>query len=156
MHKRPELEIAALMAARDYSIGSMLFRNTLSRKLSLNLTESLCLTMLAIKGNSTPTQLAHFTGLTTGAATAMLDRLEKRGYIRRKPNPADRRGLIIEIDVRYAELSQELVVGIQKAHRELIGRFSDHELEIVRDFLQGFTENMRIHARIIDEDSPWL
>jgi len=155
MHSRKDLQFEVLTAARDLGIGTILFRNTLAKRLGLNLTESLCLTMLGIKGISTPTELARYTGLTTGSTTAMLDRLEKRNFIRRRPNPNDRRGVIIEIDEHYAKIAQELVAGIQKAHRDLIARYSPAELEVIEDFLKRFTENMSVHAdRIEGEQGP--
>lgn len=156
MNTKAEAEIRALTAARDNGIGTILFRNALARKLGLNLTESLCLTVLSIKSRSTPTELSRFTGMTSGAMTNLLDRLEKRRFIQRKPNPEDRRGVIIELDGHYSESARDLVVGIQKAHKEFISRYTKEELEIISGFLEGFTENMRVHARDIDERIPWL
>ena len=53
---------------------------------------------LQLYGPSTPTRLAAATGLSSGGVTVALDRLEKGGYIRREPNPADRRSLLIHIN----------------------------------------------------------
>jgi DNA-binding MarR family transcriptional regulator len=76
----------------------------------------------------------------------MLDRLEKRNFIRRKPNPDDRRGVIIEFDENYVKAAQKSVAGIQKAHRELIARYSEDELKTIASFLRGFTENLTEQA----------
>lgn len=150
MHSKENLEFDVLMAARENGIGTILFRNALAKKLGLNLTESVCLTILSIKGVSTPTELARYTNLTTGSTTTMLDRLEKRNFIRRKPKPDDRRGVIIEINENYARTAQKLVAGIQKAHQELIASYSEEELTLIVDFLNRFTENMREHAEKIE------
>jgi DNA-binding MarR family transcriptional regulator len=150
MRSKEDLEFNVLTAVTDYSIGAILFRNALAKKLGLNLAESLCLTILGIKGVSAPTELARYTGLTTGSTTTMLDRLEKRNFIRRKPNPDDRRGVIIEIDENYARTAQESAAGIQKAQRETIAGYSEQELEIIADFLNRLTENMREHAGKIE------
>lgn len=139
---RGSLEQNVLLAARDNGISSILFRNALAKKLGLNLTESLCLTLLGIKSVSTPTELAKYTGLTTGSTTTMLDRLEKKKFIKRKSNPNDRRGVLIEIDETYALTAQKLISGIQKAHRELITKYSAKELEIITGFLTKFTDNI--------------
>jgi DNA-binding MarR family transcriptional regulator len=149
LSSRKDLERSVLLAARDHGIGTILFRNALARRLGLNLTESLCLTILGIKSASTPTELARYIGLTTGSTTALLDRLEKRNFIQRKPNPEDRRGVIIEIDESYARTAQELVAGIQKAHRELIARYKGGELEIIRDFLHRLAEKLAEQAEKI-------
>ena len=74
---RQDLERQVMMAARDQGVSSVLFRNAIGRKLGLSVTDNECLSYLAIKGEATPSELARYTGLTTGSATAMLDRLEK-------------------------------------------------------------------------------
>ena len=83
MISKKDLEKQVFMAAREQGISSVLFRNAIGRKLGLNITDSECLSFLTIKGISTPTQLARYTGLTTGSVTAMLDRLEKASPIDR-------------------------------------------------------------------------
>jgi len=121
MDKKIDLQIKVLIAARDNGISSMLFRNAMAKKLNLNLTESVCLTLLGINKVSTPSQIAKYTGLTTGSTTAMLDRLEKKGFIKRKLNLQDRRGIIIEVDTQYLKIAESMVKDIQHAHKELIG-----------------------------------
>jgi DNA-binding MarR family transcriptional regulator len=51
--------------------------------------------MPGLNGPATAGQLATWTGLTTGAITAMLDRLEKAGFVRREPHPDDRRKVVV-------------------------------------------------------------
>jgi DNA-binding MarR family transcriptional regulator len=152
MNTRKDLEKQVFMAARDQGISSVLFRNAISRRVGLNVTDSECLSLLGIKGVSTPTELARYTGLTTGSATAMLDRLEKADFIKRMPNPKDRRGLLIEINERWTKTAGPLVGGIQVAHAELIASYSDKELETIADFLIRFTENVNEQTKKIGED----
>lgn len=136
----PEAQV--FIAARNQGVSSVLFRRAISRRLGLSATDSECLTLLSIKGVCTPKELARYTGLTTGSTTAMLDRLEKVGYITRKPNPTDRRGVLVEINEKYTELAKPLVAGIQQAHRELIAKYSEDELRVIADFLDKFTQNI--------------
>ncbi len=147
-----DLERQVLAAARDNGISAILFRNALARRLGLNSTDAHCLSMLGIKGISTPTELARYTGLTTGATTAMLDRLEKAGYVRRKPNPEDRRGVLVEIDETWGQTAAPLVSGVQQAHAELIESYSDEELQTIVDFLTRFTNNVTEHTKKIEND----
>jgi DNA-binding MarR family transcriptional regulator len=147
-----DLQTQVLMAARDYGISTVLFRNAMAKKFELNLTESVCLTLLGTKVNVTPTEIARFTGLTTGATTTMLDRLEKKDIIRRKQNPDDRRGVIIEATEEYTAAAKQLVTGVQKAHHELIDSYSDKELKVIADFLKRFTNNVIEHTKIIDKN----
>ena len=150
MATKKDLEKDVFLAARDQGVSSVLFRNAIARRLNLNITDSECLSLLSIKGVLTPTELARYTGLTTGSTTAMLDRLERAGYIKRRPNPADRRGILIEIDRRWQETAGPLVAGVQQAHRELITGYTATELDVIADFLGRFTENVREHTKMID------
>lgn len=150
MNPKEVAELKALSAAREYGIGTIFFRNTLAKRIGVNLTESLCLTILGIRGSSTPGELARFTGLTSGAATAMLDRLEKRRFVRRRPNPSDRRGIIVEIDEGYAAAAAGLVDGIRTANAEVAARYSCAELEVIADFLTRMTECMAQESRRMD------
>lgn len=152
MFSKSELEKQVFMAARDQGISSVLFRNAIGRKLGLSITDWECLSFLTIKGISTPTELAHYTGLTTGSATAMLDRLEKAKFIRRKPNPQDRRGVLIEINEETATKTKPLVAGIQQAHKELLESYTKKELEVIADFLTRFTKNVKDHTEKIEKD----
>ena len=101
MNTKNDLAIKVFLAAREQGVSSVLFRNALGRTLGLNITESECLSLLSIKGISTPTEIARYTGLTTGSTTTMLDRLEKSGFIQRIPNPKDRRGVLIKIKKKW-------------------------------------------------------
>lgn len=143
---RQEAELNALLAAREYGIGTILFRNALAKKVGLTLTESLCLTILGIRGVATAGELARFTGLTSGATTSMLDRLERRSFIRRKPNPDDRRGVLVEINEEYSRAAHELVAGIQRANLEVVAGFSEAELGAITRFLTQM-------ARRLEEES---
>jgi DNA-binding MarR family transcriptional regulator len=151
MTSRNDLENHVFAAARDQGISSVLFRNATSRKLGLSATESECLSFLIIQGVVTPTQLANYTGLTTGSITALLDRLEKARYITRTPNPNDRRGTLIKVDSHYMEVAGQLVAGIQQAHRKLLTTYSKTELEIIADFLTRFTDNVNKQAKEIEQ-----
>lgn len=151
MDLKSELQKKVFMAARDQGISSVLFRNAIGRKLGLNITDSECLSLVTIKGISTPTELARYTGLTTGSATAMLDRLEKAKFIKRKPNPNDRRGVLIEINKETAENTRKLVTDIQQAHKKLIESYTNRELETIADFLTRFTNNVKDHIKKLEE-----
>jgi DNA-binding MarR family transcriptional regulator len=153
MDAKDELKKQVFIALRDQGISSVVFRNATRRKLGLNVTDSECLSFLSIKGVSTPTELARYTGLTTGSTTAMLDRLEKAKFITRKPSPSDRRGVVIEINKHWMEVAGPLVVGVQKAHNELISTYSDEELETIADFLTRFTKNVQEYTKKIETEN---
>ena len=146
------LEKAVFEAARNNNVSSVLFRNALARKLNLNITDSECLSLLTIKGASTPKELGRYTGLSTGATTAMLDRLEKLSFIHRKPNPSDRRGVIIEVRSEWTQAAGPQVEKLQVDQLELISSYSDEELEVIYDFLRRFAENTSKQIHRIEDN----
>ena len=136
----PDLKIRALNAVRDYGVQLSLFRNAMNEWVGLNATDMECLRVLFLKGVSTPSELARHTGLTSGATTAMLDRLEKASLIERRPNPDDRRGTLIVPAKSSAEKASSWFESARKAQAELIAEFSDKELEVIANVFERFAE----------------
>lgn len=151
MNSKQDIKQEVLMKARDLNIHSIMFRNAIRAKLGLNITESECLSFLSINGVSTPTQLAHFTGLTTGSITILLDRLEKSGFIKRTPNPKDRRGVLIEIEKGWFNLTKPLVSALQEDHQKLLADYQEKDLKIIANFLSKFTVNITKNTKIINK-----
>jgi DNA-binding MarR family transcriptional regulator len=145
-----DARMKVVMATQDYGIASVLFRNAIGRKLGLNITDIGCINLLFIKGTSTPTELARYTGLTSGSTTAMLDRLERADFVRRKPNPNDRRGVIVEVQQRSREAVAPMVAGAQRAQSEMLDIYSEEQLATIADFLTRFTENLNQHTQTIE------
>jgi DNA-binding MarR family transcriptional regulator len=135
---KTELKKRALAAVRDYGVNLTQFRNAMSEWAGLNATDMECLRLLFIKGIATPSELARHTGLTSGATTAMLDRLEKAGLIERRPNPDDRRGTLITPEESSAEKMASWFESARNAQDELISSYSESELEIIADVFQRF------------------
>ena len=65
-----------------------MFHQAIADRLGLNVTDHKCIDLLLMKGPLTAGELAGMTGLTTGAITAVIDRLEKAGFVRREDDPA--------------------------------------------------------------------
>ncbi len=137
---KTDLKKRALMAVRDYGVNLTQFRNAMSEWAGLNVTDMECLRLLFLKGIATPSELARHTGLTSGATTAMLDRLEKAGLIERRPNPDDRRGILITPTKSGAEKAASWFESARKAQVELISSYSESELEIISDVFERFTK----------------
>lgn len=137
---KEELKQRALSAIREYGIHLTLFRNAMSEWAGLNVTDMECLRLLFAKGIATPSELARHTGLTSGAATAMLDRLEKAGLIERRPNPNDRRGTLITPAEAAAAKAASWFASARNAQEELISSYSESELEIIADAFERFTQ----------------
>jgi len=137
---KTDLKQRALMAVRDYGVNLTQFRNAMSEWARINPTDMECLRLLFIKGIATPSELARHTGLTSGATTAMLDRLEKAGLIERRPNPDDRRGTLIAPVKSSSEKIASWFESARKAQDELMSSYSESELEIIANVFERFAK----------------
>jgi DNA-binding MarR family transcriptional regulator len=149
---KTDLKTQALMAVRDYGVNLTQFRNAMSAWAGLNVTDMECLRLLSQKGIATPSELARHTGLTSGATTAMLDRLEKAGLIERRPNPNDRRGTLIAPAQSSAEKMASWFESARKAQNELISSYSESELEIISDVFERFAKLWDDERKKIQKD----
>lgn len=136
--RNPEARQRALAAVRDYGVELTLFRNAMSDWAGLSVTAVEGLRYLFLKGVATPTDLARHTGLTSGATTAMLDRLEEAGLIERRPNPADRRGVLVAPVASAAGRMASWFASAREAQAELLSRYTEKELELIADVFERF------------------
>jgi DNA-binding MarR family transcriptional regulator len=137
---REALKKRALNAVRDYGIHLRLFQNAVDEWAGLNATDMECLRFLFFKGVASPSDLARQTGLTSGATTAMLDRLERAGLIERRANPDDRRGILITPTESAAENVASWFESARNAQEALISSYSARELEIIADVFERFVK----------------
>ena len=85
------------MAVRRLDLMMSQMHLAMSERLGLSAAELLALAHLSLDGQLGPTELTHRLHVTTGAMTAMLDRLADRGYIVREPHPSDRRRIVVRL-----------------------------------------------------------
>lgn len=149
---KADLKKRALMAVRDYGVNLTLFRNAMDEWAGLNTTDMECLRLLFLKGIATPSELARHTGLTSGATTAMLDRLEKAGFIERRPNPNDRRGTLIAPAESASEKVASWFESARDAQDKLISSYSESELVIIVDVFERFVKLWDDERKKIQKD----
>jgi DNA-binding MarR family transcriptional regulator len=105
-------------------------------RLGINRSDLRCLDLLHEGGTMSAGQVAAGSGLTSGAATRMLDRLERIGYVRRRPDRGDRRRVLVELTPRASTLATELYGSFEQAGSGL-NRYRPSELALLRGFLEG-------------------
>ena len=138
---RAQLIHALLMQLRYNSANSVMFSQAIATKVGIHSTDNECLDYLLLNGPSTAGQLAAFTGLTTGAVTAMIDRLEKASYVRREHDKADRRRItVIPNEAKIMEEIAPYAMPMGAAVEAVCAEFSGEELEIVLKFLTKANE----------------
>lgn len=135
---------------RDNSTATILFHEAIAAKLGLNSTDHKCLDVILKNQPLTAGQLSALTGLTTGAVTGVLNRLEQAGYVSRVQDPQDKRRVVICIDQEKA--AKDIVPLFESFGKDLdqmLSRYDDAELENILDFirqcnflLKDFTKKM--------------
>ena len=115
---RPELLRELNQALRKVAAQSVLLSGAVARLAGLNSTDLKCLDLLLLSGGTTAGTLAAHTGLTTGAITSVIDRMEAAGFARRRRDPDDRRRVLVEALPRYVqEIDSRHRVGRQAPPR---------------------------------------
>ena len=134
--RRREELLAGLNAGfRQLSTATILFHQAVADRLGMNITDHKCADVLAQAGPITAGELARRTGLTTGAITGVIDRLEGAGLARRVRDPHDRRRVIVEpIVKRMEQVIGPLFKSMGRSATELCERYSIEELAVILDF----------------------
>jgi len=134
---------------RRYQNAQDEFDDAASRRLGINRTDQRCMDIIDLHGRLTAGQLAAESGLSTGAVTTLLDRLEKVGYVRRVRDTVDRRRVLVELTDEARRRAEEIWGPIAMEAAEGFAGYSDDELAFLRDFLVGSQEFLARHlARI--------
>jgi DNA-binding MarR family transcriptional regulator len=108
--------------------------------LGVNRTDVLCLDILARLGTVSAGRLAEESRLTSGAMTAVLDRLEKAGYVQRVDDPVDRRRVLVETTDRFRELAEHAWGPIAGGLIAAGSRFTKEQIDGIREFFQLGTD----------------
>ncbi len=128
------------------------FDAAVAAAVGLNLTDMGCVDLLSRLGALTAGQLADHTGLSSGAMTTALDRLEQSGFARRVRDPQDRRRVLVELTEKAQAL--EGFYQEHRAHAERLCRqYSEHALEIVLEFVRGGRELNERRAAEVERDT---
>jgi DNA-binding MarR family transcriptional regulator len=104
--------------------------------LGVNRTDGRCLDVIQRWRQVSAGRLASETGLTTGAVTAALDRLEGKGYVRRAADPSDRRRVLVELTELAERRTWELWGPLGERGRPIVSRYSVRELELLIEFMR--------------------
>ena len=133
----PKSELVAELAGmmRELSTATILFHQAVADRLGMNVTDHKCAGILTQSGPITAGDLAVRTGLTTGAVTGVIDRLEKAGFVRRVRDGTDRRRVIVEPDCdAIARKIGPMFDSMGSEAVRLYSGYSVKELEVIRDF----------------------
>jgi DNA-binding MarR family transcriptional regulator len=128
--------------ARRHSTATVLYHHAMAEHLGLGPSDHKCLDLLLQQGEMTGSRLAAMTGLTTGAITGVVNRLERGGFLRRRPDPRDGRRQILQPDPdRVAELGVVFAENGPDPDALLEGMDVD-QVRAVLTFLSRATEHL--------------
>jgi DNA-binding MarR family transcriptional regulator len=121
-------------------------------RLGVNRTDLHCLNIIENAGGLAAGELATEAGLTTGAVTGVVDRLERVGYARRVPDPADRRRVKVEVTRRFYASAERIWGPVMADWETTLGnRFTAEQLEQAIEFLRLTNEIARRHVERLRE-----
>lgn len=126
-----ETELARLQEAAEA------FDQAAADSLGLNRSDARCLVVVLGRGPMTAGDLAEACSLTTGSVTALLDRMERAGYLRRSADPDDRRRVLVEATPTAAERMRALLAPLAEATRSRLDGVSAEQLGGIRDYLRA-------------------
>jgi DNA-binding MarR family transcriptional regulator len=116
------------------------FDERMAKRLKLSRTDMRCLDLIGRLGPMTAGHLAEESGLTSGAVTFILDRLEEAGMVTRRRDTEDRRRVWVEIEPKAQERLLEVQQPVVEQMREVTQHFKADELAIVRDYMRQAKE----------------
>ena len=144
--KRAELMAAMERATRTISTYNVLITQAIAEQLGINNTDLECLDMTrAASGAAAVTagELAAAAGLTSGAITGVIDRLERAGLVRRERDVADRRKVIVRPTACVEKTISPLFEPLHRSMIAMWSSYSDNQLELIADFLDKVRDVMR-------------
>lgn len=153
---RPASSAYGDMMGRELSDAVVFFHEAIAAHVRMNVTEWKCLGLLDQHGPLTASRLAELSGFTTGAITGIVDRLERAGYVRRRPNPDDRRSVIVE-PAHVKELKDRVIPIFQslgQAMAQIVARYDKNELAAIARFLSEMTDVLRQETTKLRHSAP--
>jgi DNA-binding MarR family transcriptional regulator len=137
---------------RDAGNQDSAFDNLAAERLGLNRTDLHAVNIIENSGGLTAGERARESGLTSGAVTGVIDRLERAGYARRVGDPADRRRVKLEVTPKFYARADKIWGPVAADWASRLGkRFTADELEQVIEFLRTTSELSREHTERLRE-----
>lgn len=132
--RREDLVAALNTALRDASGHGVMYSQAVAERLGINSTDLECLDLILLRGPVTAGALADATGLTTGAITGVIDRLERAGFARRTRDHDDRRKVLVKAEPLVFDRIVPLFEPMQRAALAALAPYRDDELALLLDF----------------------
>lgn len=146
MEDRQALMTAVGTAMRARQRASEALADAVAERLGINRTDLRHLDLLFDRPLSAG-QLSERSGLSPAAMTSLIDRLERKGYVRRVRDASDRRRVFVELTDLARSLAWDAYGPLARDADELLNAYSDEQLAMVRDFLAADQQLRERHLR---------
>jgi DNA-binding MarR family transcriptional regulator len=156
LDRRAELLEQLALAGRASSAATVMFHTAVAARQGLSASEEKALDLLERSGPLTAGELARRSGLAPASVTGLIDRLERKGFARRVPNPGDGRSVLVEVDSErvYATVAPLFADWVGSLY-ELYAGYTDEQLEVILHFLtEAARRQQEATARLTADQDP--
>src|ERR1700678_3534155 len=130
------------LLGREFSTAIVMFHEAVGGLMGLSAVERKCIDVLRRLGPVTAGTIGEHTGLTTGAVTGLMDRLERAGYVRRARDPHDRRKVVVELlpNEQMDALLAAAFGPFSADMGKIAAGYSESERRVIADWVRATTE----------------
>jgi DNA-binding MarR family transcriptional regulator len=137
---RTELFAQLQMLGEISSSETALFHQAAAAKYGLGITDMKALGALMQEGPMTAGQIAKRLSLPSGAVTSLIDRLERRNFVQRAPDPTDRRKVVVIPNLETLASGENVYLSMGEAFNRLYETYSTEQLEFLVRYLKASIE----------------
>ncbi len=140
-HQDPSIDPIVELLGFRLSTATVLFHAAIADRLGVSVTDLKCYSILRQAGPITAGELGERVGLTTGAITGVIDRLEQAGLVQRVRDPLDRRRVVLELlsNPEHEQALNQLYGPLGRAMAALVATYSAAERATILDFITSAT-----------------
>jgi DNA-binding MarR family transcriptional regulator len=143
-----EIPDEAVRSLRALILAGERYRQVLSDSVGLGVTETQAVSYLTVHGERGQNELAADLGLSSGASTALVDRLERQGIAERYPHPSDRRRTLVRLRDRGRDVVQQSREWLGTAFRDI----PSEELEALAVTLRSLAVSLDERSNLVSAD----
>jgi len=132
-----------MLAMAHLAVRTHIGGEFLREGIKVTLPQATVLFLLQEKGGRMLSEIGQVLGVDNSAVTGLADRLEKAGYVARKPNPGDRRAWHLHITPQGLDEAQKASGVVRKVNAEAKAGFSEREIEGFKSVLKGFHQKFK-------------
>ncbi len=143
---RAELVDAVLQAGRHLGAAAVIFHTKVAECFGLGATDMKALDLIQRAGPLTPSEVGEQMGFAPASVTAIIDRLEAKHLLRRRPHPNDGRRLLVEFDPAAFDRLAPMYEGFVTSLLEMLEDYNDTELELIARVFSEAADRQRAAA----------